>query len=561
MSRAQDIVDHILSDERYVNSRIFSERTYTDEPILRAGVRRQTPPHQEPLFSDDDDVKDGVREKAVPPAQGYRSRRIVIRSTMPHEYRRMRRMAGGSRRHSTSDWRLFYEQGKLMEDFEDDFDGECSFDCYFPTYESMSDFQLRCYFAWRTRLRHGEVSYAPLAFLFVHAYELLCGIGIEEGLEGLAKLNEFAEQYKGISGAFDAYMQRWTHDYVIFHGLDLSLLPPLAHDFGLQNVIVLRSAEKALLGAGLSAWPDKHLDGLPEPEQLLEALVALSRYRADRSRFVKENREDVADVACHVFARMVGHCNKRRKNDYVDGLFGPTTSRVYTMFPSAVFWAGRQHADTRYEVSNGDTYICSRGFWSRELPCRRTERSKELGALLHAIDARMRIAFGDAHPLKEKPLPKYQAKFVDEEIEALQARKKAAEASRVRIDRSTLAGIRSASMRTQEALLTEDEMDIEPSVNPEARPQVVVEVQAQPQAQAQTPSANTFGLSEEHLQLLLALLDGSPLEQYDDMFLTLAADAINEALLDEIGDTVVEFDGERPALVEDYIQDVKDMLG
>ena len=116
-------------------------------------------------------------------------------------------------------------------------------------------------------------------------------------------------------------------------------------------------------------------------------------------------------------------------------------------------------------------------------------------------------------------------------------------------------------MRTQEALLTEDEMDIEPSVNPEARPQVVVEVQAQPQAQAQTPSANTFGLSEEHLQLLLALLDGSPLEQYDDMFLTLAADAINEALLDEIGDTVVEFDGERPALVEDYIQDVKDMLG
>lgn len=555
MTRAQDIVDQILSDERYVNSRIFSERTYTDEPILRAGARKTACPHQEALFSEDEAIKDVDRGVGVHPDLHARLQQARARRALPPEYRKMRRMAGSPRRGGTSSWRLFYEQGKLMEDFEDDFDGECSFDCYFPTYEAMSDFQLRCYFGWRTRLRHGEVTYATLPFLFVHAYELLCGIGAPEGMPGLAELDEFAEQYKGISQAFDSYMRRWRHDYIVFHGLDAQLLAPLPNDFGSKNVVVLRAAERVLLDNRLSEWPVKHLDGMPTQEELLDALVALSRYRADRSRFVRENKEAVAQITCNVFARMVAHCNKRRKTNYIDGLFGPATGRSYFMFPSAVFWTGKRHEDVRYEASAGEVYICSRGFWTREYPCRRTDKSKELGALLHAIDARTRLAFGDAHPLKEKPLPKYQAKFVDEEIEAYLARKKAAEAAHIRIDRNSLAGIRNASIRTQEALLTEDDMDIEPAEKPKAAPQVVVEVQAQ------RAPANTLGLSEEHLQLLLALLDGSPLEQYDDMFLTLAADSINEALLDEIGDTVVEFDGGSPVLVEDYIQDVKDLLG
>ena len=39
------------------------------------------------------------------------------------------------------------------------------------------------------------------------------------------------------------------------------------------------------------------------------------------------------------------------------------------------------------------------------------------------------------------------------------------------------------------------------------------------------------------------------------------ADEINEALFDEIGDTVLECDGENLSLIEDYTEDVKELLG
>ena len=43
MSRAQEIVDEILSGERYARSHVFSDRVYRDDPILRAGIRPRTP--------------------------------------------------------------------------------------------------------------------------------------------------------------------------------------------------------------------------------------------------------------------------------------------------------------------------------------------------------------------------------------------------------------------------------------------------------------------------------------------------------------------------------------
>ena len=42
---------------------------------------------------------------------------------------------------------------------------------------------------------------------------------------------------------------------------------------------------------------------------------------------------------------------------------------------------------------------------------------------------------------------------------------------------------------------------------------------------------------------------------------TVAVDAVNEALYDEIGDSVLECDGNEITLVEDYREDVLRLLG
>lgn len=524
MARAQEIADQILASDRMASSSVFADRVFADEPILRAGIR--------------------------PCANRAGSR--GTEKTMPAEYRKMRRLARGrsswNRGYAADGGKLFYEQGKLMENFSDDFEGSCEFLQYFPTYEEMSNYQLRCYFSWRTRVRAGEEPEAPTSFLFVYVYELLCGIGVDPGLPAYKELVRFSNAYAHASDAFRAHMVRWLHDYVVYYDLDPSLLVPAENSFPVELVGVLRTAEEALLARKQATWPDGSPDWLPQPKELLDALMSLSRYRADRSQFVRKHREDVALVACRVFARMVAHCNKRRKTDYVDGLFGAPVRMRYTMFPSAVVWMPTKHKDASFEASESEKYVCEGGFWWRELPCRRLETSRELGALLHAIDARMRVAMDDAHPLKARPLPKYQAKFVDEEIAAFLAQREAQEKAQIHIDRSALGGIRSASVRTREALLTDDERE-----ECEEEPVVVA-------VEHEGTSSEALGLTDEQNALLFALLRKEPLPNSDGMFLSLAVDAINEAFLDIVGDTVLEYDGDIPELVEDYVQDIRDAL-
>ena len=67
---------------------------------------------------------------------------------------------------------LFYEQGMLLADVEDDFAFSGSFMCYYPTYQSMSNRQLRGYISWRTKVRRGEVT--PVSTSFAYVYITSC---------------------------------------------------------------------------------------------------------------------------------------------------------------------------------------------------------------------------------------------------------------------------------------------------------------------------------------------------------------------------------------------------
>ena len=78
---------------------------------------------------------------------------------------------------------------------------------------------------------------------------------------------------------------------------------------------------------------------------------------------------------------------------------------------------------------------------------------------------------------------------------------------------------------------------------------------------SQAAAAGTdLPLDTRQLALLEALVDGGTLDGFDALFVSLATDAINEAFLDIVGDTVVDFDGDVPVLVEDYADDVREAL-
>lgn len=72
------------------------------------------------------------------------------------------------------------------------------------------------------------------------------------------------------------------------------------------------------------------------------------------------------------------------------------------------------------------------------------------------------------------------------------------------------------------------------------------------------------GLDGLHTRILLDLLEGkSPEAEMKAAHLmpSVAADRINEALFDEIGDNVLECDGDAITVVEDYREDILQMLG
>ena len=63
------------------------------------------------------------------------------------------------------------------------------------------------------------------------------------------------------------------------------------------------------------------------------------------------------------------------------------------------------------------------------------------------------------------------------------------------------------------------------------------------------------------LRTLLAGEDAGELLKEAHLMPTISADAVNEALFDEIGDTVVLCDGDTLSLVDDYIEELTALLG
>lgn len=115
----------------------------------------------------------------------------------------------------------FYSQGKLMADYEDDYDRKQSFLRYYPTYHDLTVGQARTYFTWRTKIRHNIYEKTSDSYAYIYLYELLNGIGVknsQEGLEGLINFNKnYAQKFSSEMGA---YIERWIRDYLIFYNID-----------------------------------------------------------------------------------------------------------------------------------------------------------------------------------------------------------------------------------------------------------------------------------------------------------------------------------------------------
>lgn len=575
------LIERIMAEARTHQSARFSNKIYADEPILKTGRQMQ--------------------------------------NFLPDQYRKMREISrwqedpkGGAGRW-LSEAELFYRQGLLMADFEDDCPYNGTFKSYFPTYNAMSDRQLRGYFTWRAQVRRGNIEETSTSFAFLYLYELICGIGVDDPLDGFNKIKAFWDVYRAFEPGIDRFARVWLQDYAVFHRLDPKLLRDSKTVMFDNALIELRRAARDLVPAPApSGQPPKRRKTseptLPLPpdevreERLMAAINALSTYNLSNSRLDRSHHRDLRHVACAVYVRMARYYDTHRKTGIVASLFGEETAMPYTMFASAVFFAPERHEDCEYRLDPIHIYRCQNGFWECMRIHGSRQKSSKLGVMMRACDQRLRLALDPAHPLKEEKVPKYLAKIIDDEIVAWLSWDAAHQPVKIDIDLSQLGHIRSAAAQTREALLIDEEredgmlaeVDTAGSERSKAEPVADATVEAvaapirQDEADEPTISTEQFGVVAPLLvptpaftaaapvdatnelapaadAYLRALLEHNAVqaesavaqsEQSEDMLV----DTINEALFDLVGDTVIEFSAAGPQIIEDYEADVRGYL-
>ena len=575
------LIERIMAEARTHQSARFSNEIYADEPILKTGRQMQ--------------------------------------NFLPDQYRKMREISrwqddpkGGAGRW-LSEAELFYRQGLLMADFEDDCPYNGTFKSYFPTYNAMSDRQLRGYFTWRAQVRRGNIEETSTSFAFLYLYELICGIGVDNPRDGYDKIKAFWDAYRAFEPGIDRFARVWLQDYAVFHELDPKLLRD-SKTVAFDNALIeLRRAARDLAPAPAPsdlapARRKKSEPTLPLPpdeaheERLMAAIDALSTYNLNNSRLDRSHHRDLRHVGCAVYVRMASYYDTHRKTGIVASLFGEETAMPYTMFASAVFFAPERHEDCEYRLDPIHIYRCQNGFWECMRIHGSRQKSSKLGEMMRACDQRLRLALDPAHPLKEEKVPKYLAKIIDDEIVAWLSWDAAHQPVKIDIDLSQLGRIRSAAAQTREALLIDEEredgmlaeVDTAGSERSKAEPVADATVEAvaapirQDEADEPTISTEQFGvvaplfvptpaftaaapvdatneLAPAAGAYLRALLEHNAVqaesavvqsEQSEDMLV----DTINEALFDLVGDTVIEFSAAGPQIIEDYEADVRGYL-
>lgn len=445
------LIERITSSERMRTSSHFSDAVYRAEPILTTGRQMAT--------------------------------------YLPDRYREMRAISRWQEGEPHGRWiteaELFWRQGMFMADFEDDCPYHGTFKAYFPTYADMSDRQLRGYFTWRTAVRQGDIQETSLSFAFVYLYELLNGIGVSDPADGFLKLKSFWEAYREFAPEIDRYVPIWLRDYVVYHGLDVSLLSndsAIAFDQALFELVrqsapfdpdLLENIDELVvddepeeetvaprppLGRGKQSALQLPAD-IELEEALLFAADALSTYRIRLSRLYKDYHDDLRHVFCSVYVRLLAYYRRNRSNGFVETMFGEQMRMTYTMFANAVFFESTPHPPADVELDPIHWYQCRGGTWSCIRVYGTRGKSPLLAKIMREVDRRLRDALNYPHPLKEKAVPKYLASMIDREIEAWLTWKQAHAPRKVEIDLSQLAGIRSAAAVTREALLTDEERD------------------------------------------------------------------------------------------------------
>ena len=499
----------------------------------------------------------------------------------------------------------FYLQGTSVADYRDTSAWHGIFRWQHPTYRDMDNAQLRGYFAWRTRfLEHtdsqdhaaatGSISAAAsddawydtcVAFAKVRVYEIICGI-IPDPEQGYQELTRIAKDYAWQDTRFAASLAQWIRGYIIDHDLTAHITDDLFPETIRDRMITILTN------------PAETTD-----EEYLDAAIHVSAYHVDTSAFTRRHRGIVQYSLRRICQAVDRYLREQRHTSLADVCFGqPTTIDAVRLFPDAVYLDTQRYrpqADygmMKRVVNEPQTVVIDpiRSYrWTTDGHWHLTAYATDLagrvfGDIMRVCDRQLRRHHHFGHDMKAPPsggLAHALIPVIDQAIDEIERARLIASRPHITIDMHELARIRHDADITRDALIVDEqdaqaesttESTIKPSTEQPAIPPQTEQAGAPPN-EAETTSApqstptpapapttphDGTATDPEHF-LVRSLLNHEP---YEDELrrrhesVSMLVDRINERMMDDIGDTVIEFDGDRPVIIEDYEDDLRQWL-
>lgn len=423
---------------------------------------------------------------------------------------------------------LFFYEAKLLADYEDNYEYKGLSYTYYPVYRTMKNAELRGYFSWRTKVRHGIFVPAFETFIYLYAYELINQIGVKTPEEGYAKLFEIFREYKSTGYTISTNLNKWLIDYVVYYTLDASLLAGLDTIIRDQCLSVFCNIDNQTT------------------DQIIAALKHLGSRWLKRSKFYAAHQEDMDNVIARVFRILFQHHSEAYKNKWVEQFITPPQIHSIDLFRGSIFYNPHIYKDYKYEVNDQRIYKCLNGNWSIRIRMFSLDAFHRLDSLLKTLDSKMREACFYGHPIKEEYLPEWIGQIIQAEIKSFLSEKK--EAKKIIIDYTQLEEIRKNAVITQEKLIAVEDY--------------AGYMESESCCESNLPNdhiSNHMQLNPVEYRLLQCLLYDKDIGwvKQNGYLLSVIVNAINEKLYDVFNDSVID---DSPELVEEYIEDLKGIV-
>lgn len=475
------------------------------------------------------------------------------KDTVPEAIRRMIRLY----EYKDSSFRAkcwnFYRQGKFMEHYTDEAPWDGEFQHYFPTYHDLNVPQLRGYFTWRTHARRGDWRNISTSLAYIYIYELLNGIGADSVTDSLAKMQAFEAGFLNAGYGDEGLrknLHRWMLELAIVHMLPAETVLPLI------PVSIIENDEKL----NVLHAPENRTD-----EDVFQAMNHfMNRDLRESPVFLNDNHRGM-----HLFAEVWRTALAKSRylgEDLFANCFSP--KKVYPWYPlaNAVYWELRTLPNFTFEVDAARRYIFQDGSWFEEKYEELFFDKKRFCQLVHTADGMFRRYLKTGRYLKENVSGAWAALYAEMVIEADRKAQEKAARPKITIDLSGLDQIRRDALVTRDSLLTADEIEgadaSERPIPDLASERPISDLASELPNTEPVPDSSSPDTSLDTLilQTLLQGNEATSLIRANRLMPSIVADRLNEAYYDVIGDNVIELDGDRLTLVEDYREDLCSLI-